>query len=352
MISIVVPAYNEERNLDLLYARLREQIEALRMHWELIIVDDGSTDGTWSVITALGGRDARVRGVRLSRNFGHQNALLAGLASARGRAVVMMDADMQHPPEVVRQLIERWQNGFQIVHAIRRDPPTVSRAKRISSKVYYRLFSYLSGVEIEPGAADFRLIDRQVLDEILKFKEEGLFLRGIVHWVGYATTSVSFDCGERHAGTSGYNLRKMMKLAWNGVSSFSLLPLRIAMAVGLLSSTLAFLGVGYAIVGKWYDNDAIPGWASTVAIVSFLFSVLFLFLAVLAEYVGRIVVEVRGRPRFLVRETTRPALAATTNMISGGAINGAAISSGAMATSAADPQREPRRVRSDARRDG
>jgi polyisoprenyl-phosphate glycosyltransferase len=344
MISIVVPAYNEERNLDLLYARLREQLEALRIHWELIIVDDGSVDGTWNAITALGARDARVRGVRLSRNFGHQNALLAGLASARGRAAIMMDADMQHPPEIVAQLVDQWQKGFQIVHAVRRDAPTVSLLKRVTSRLYYRLFSYLSGVEIAPGSADFRLVDRQVLDEVLKFREEGLFLRGIVHWVGYATTSVTFDCCERHAGRSGYSVRKMMKLAWNGVSSFSLLPLRLAMAIGLLSSTLAFLGVGYAIIGKWYDNDAIPGWASTVAIVSFLFSVLFLFLAVLAEYIGRIVVEVRGRPRFLVRETTRPALAATTNTLSIGAM---------AATSAGDSSpREPRRARSDARPGG
>jgi hypothetical protein len=218
------------------------------------------------------------------------------------------------------------------VHAIRRDPPNVSRFKRITSKLYYRMFSYLSGVEIEPGAADFRLIDRQVLDEILKFKEEGMFLRGIVHWVGYATTSVTFDCRERHAGKSGYNLRKMLTLAWHGVSSFSLVPLRIAMAIGLLSSTLAFLGVGYAILGKWLDSEAIPGWASTVTIVSFLFGVLFVFLAVLAEYIGRIMVEVRGRPRFLVRETTRRALTAAT-------------------TVASEEAREPRRARSDARID-
>lgn len=333
MISIVVPAYNEERNLEVLYTRLREQLEALRMHWELIVVDDGSADGTWNTVAAVSGRDPRVRGVRLSRNFGHQNALLAGLASARGRAVVMMDADLQHPPEVVPQLVKEWQAGFQIVHAIRRDPPSVSLFKRITSKVYYRLFSYLSGVEIEPGAADFRLVDRQVLDEILKFKEEGMFLRGIVHWVGYATTSVSFDCRERHAGKSGYSLSKMITLAWHGVSSFSLVPLRIAMAIGLLSSTLAFLGVAYAIIGKWYDKEAIPGWASTVAIVSFLFGVLFVFLAVLAEYIGRIMVEVRGRPRFLVRETTRAALAAT-----------------ATATATGDTT-QPRRARPDARID-
>jgi dolichol-phosphate mannosyltransferase len=326
MISIVVPAYNEERNLEVLYTRLREQLEALRQHWELVVVDDGSADGTWDAITELSGRDARVRGVRLSRNFGHQNALLAGLAAARGRAVITMDADLQHPPEIVTQLVERWNDGYQIVHAIRRDPPSVSLFKRLTSAIYYRLFSYLSGVEIEPGAADFRLLDRQVLDEILKFKEEGMFLRGIVHWVGYSTTSVSFDCCERHAGTSGYSLRKMITLAWHGVSSFSLVPLRIAMALGLGASTLAFVGVGYAIIGKWLDNEAVPGWASTVAIVSFLFGLLFVFLAVLAEYIGRITVEVRGRPRFLVRETTRTAVQAAEST--------------------------PRRMRSDGRTDG
>jgi dolichol-phosphate mannosyltransferase len=310
MISIVVPAYNEERNLDVLYARLLGQLDKLRMHWELVIVDDGSPDGTWNTIMRLSERDSRVRGVRLSRNFGHQNALLAGLAAARGKAVISMDADLQHPPEVVPQLVERWQDGYQIVHALRRDPPSVPFLKRLTSRLYYRLFSYLSGVEIQPGAADFRLIDRQVLDEILKFKEEGMFLRGIVHWVGYATTSVMFDCSKRHAGRSSYNLRKMLTLAWHGVSSFSLVPLRIAMSIGLLSSMVAFLGVLYAIIGKWLDKEAIPGWASTVAIVSFLFAMLFVFLAVLAEYVGRIVVEVRGRPRFLVRETTRAVRAA------------------------------------------
>ena len=252
----------------------------------------------------------RVRGVRLSRNFGHQSALMAGLAAARGRAVIMMDADLQHPPALLPQLIRKWREGFQVVHAVRRDPPNLSWFKRTTSRLYYRLFTFMSGVEIEPGSADFCLLDRQVVDEVLKFEEEGLFLRGLVHWVGYATASVPFECGERHAGTSKYNLRKMLTLGWHGVSSFSLVPLRIGIAIGLLSSTLAFLGIGYAIVGWWVDDAIVPGWASSVAISSFLFGVLFVFLAVLAEYVGRIAVEVRRRPRFLVRETTRPALAA------------------------------------------
>jgi dolichol-phosphate mannosyltransferase len=312
MISIVIPAYNEERNLDVLYATVHEVLgaEAGGVDWELVVVDDGSADRTWDVINALSAADVRVRGVRLSRNFGHQSALMAGLAAARGRAVIMMDSDLQHPPSLLPQLIGKWREGFEIVHAVRRDPPNLSWFKRTTSRLYYRLFTFMSGVAIEPGSADFCLLDRKVVDEVLKFEEEGLFLRGLVHWVGYATATVPFECGQRHAGTSKYNLSKMLTLGWHGVSSFSLVPLRVGIAIGLLSSTLAFLWMAYAIVGWWVDDAIVPGWASSVAISSFLFGVLFMFLAVLAEYVGRIAVEVRRRPRFLVRETTRPALAA------------------------------------------
>jgi dolichol-phosphate mannosyltransferase len=317
MISVVIPAYNEERNLPVLYASVREVLNAAvgESEWELVVVDDGSSDGTWEAVSKLGASDVRLRGLRLSRNFGHQSALMAGLAAARGRAIITMDADLQHPPSLLPQLIRKWREGFQIVHAIRRDPPNLSWFKRTTSKLYYRVFAFMSGVEIEPGSADFRLLDRQVVDELLKFEEEGLFLRGLVHWVGYSTASIPFECGERHAGASKYGLRKMLTLGWHGVSSFSLVPLRVGIAVGLLSSMFAFVGVGLAIVGWWVDQDEIvPGWASSVAISSFLFGVLFAFLAVLAEYVGRIAVEVRRRPRFLVRETTRPSLAAAERL--------------------------------------
>jgi polyisoprenyl-phosphate glycosyltransferase len=322
MISIVVPAYNEERNLDVLHRRVSEIMDGAvgRDDWELVFVDDGSSDGTWQAIDALNKSDGRVRGVRLSRNFGHQSALMAGLAAARGQAVIMMDADLQHPPELLPQLVAKWREGFQIVHAVRRDPPNLSWFKRVTSRMYYKMFVFLSGVEIEPGAADFRLLDRQVLDEILQFEEEGLFLRGIVHWVGYSTASVPFECGERYAGSSKYSLTKMLQLGWHGVSAFSLVPLRIGIVIGLISSSIAFLGVCYAILGKWLDKEAIPGWASSVAISSFLFGVLFVFLAVLAEYVGRIAVEIRRRPRFLVRETTRTAVAASDKRPRRGAV--------------------------------
>jgi dolichol-phosphate mannosyltransferase len=299
-----VPAHNEQGNLAKLHAELASALAVVPESWELIIVDDGSRDGTWGEIVALNQAFPQVRGVRLSRNFGHQNALIAGMSVAVGQAIVSMDADLQHPPDVVPLLVDAWRRGNKIVKTIRRDPPNLPFLKQMTSRLFYRLFSYLGGVEMHSGMADFRLLDRSVLEQVLAFKEEGLFLRGIVQWVGYQNETISFDCGDRFSGVSNYTLRKMVRLAWHGISSFSLVPLRIGILMGLSASTLAFVGVLYAMLIRWREGEAVAGWASSVCIISFLFAVLFLFLAVLAEYVGRILEEVRGRPRFLISDQT------------------------------------------------
>ena len=305
-LSVVIPAYNEQGNLERLYQELMSVLDSLDMDWEMVFVDDGSHDETWSQVQSLHHRDQRVRGIRLSRNFGHQNALIAGLTNASGDAVISMDADLQHPPAVIPLLTAEWRRGNKIVHTVREDNESVSGFKRLTSRLYYRLFTYLSGVEIQSGMADFRLLDRQVLQDILRFGEEGMFLRGIVQWVGYPSSTVNFRCGTRFSGSTKYTLTKMVRFAWHGISSFSLVPLRVAILIGLLASCIAFLGVIYAIVSRWLMHGTVAGWASTLAIVSFLFGILFFFLAILAEYLGRILEEVRGRPRFLVSENTGP----------------------------------------------
>jgi dolichol-phosphate mannosyltransferase len=272
------------------------------MAWEVLIVDDGSPDNTWDIIEALHSQNSQVKGLRLSRNFGHQYALLAGLANAKGDAVITMDGDLQHPVKMIPELVNEWRKGSMLVHTRRLDPPSISFFKKLTSRMYYRIFSYLSGVNIEPGMADFRLFDSQVVKDILAFKEEGLFYRGIAQWVGYSTSTITYTSQERFSGSSKYSLGKMVKLAWNGISSFSIIPLRLGILLGIITSFIAFAEIIYATAVKIFTDTAVPGWASAISILSFLFGVLFILLGILGEYVGRVLVEVRQRPRYLVSE--------------------------------------------------
>ncbi len=301
-LSVVVPAWNEDGNLERLHERLAAVLDHLGTSWELIVSDDGSTDGTWAAITRLNVLDSRVKGVRLSRNFGHQAALLAGLAHASGRAVISMDADHQHPPEVIPKLVDEWRRGAMVVHTARLDGPQQGVMKRATSRLFYRVFSWLSDATLQPGMADFRLLDRQVLDELLQFPEEGLFLRSLVQWVGFPSATIPYECDARYSGETKYSLRRMVKFAWTAVTSFSLVPLRAAVVTGVFTSGVAFIAIIYAVGAKVFGFYTVPGWASILSILSFLFGVLFIFLGIIGEYIGRILIEVKHRPRFLVRE--------------------------------------------------
>ena len=300
MLSIIIPVYNEAGNLERLTRELRDTLENFELDWEILFVDDGSSDNTWAIIEARHMADDRVKGLRLSRNFGHQYALLAGLANGTGDALITMDGDMQHPVAIIPELVNEWRHGSMIVHTKRIDPPSLPFFKKLTSRLYYRIFSYLSGVKIENGMADFRLLDREVVREILTFSEEGLFFRGIAQWVGYRSSTVPFTSNARFSGASKYNLKKMFRLAWNGITSFSIVPLRLGIFLGFITSLIAFAEIIYAVTVKIFTDSAVPGWASAVSIISFLFGVLFILLGIVGEYIGRILVEVRKRPRYII----------------------------------------------------
>ena len=303
LLSVIVPAFNEADNIPLLHEQISAVLHGhLPNQWELIFIDDGSRDPTWAAICRVAEKNAHVKGVRLSRNFGHQYAIWAGLEMAEGQAVVMMDCDLQHPVELIPRLIEKWREGFLVVKTLREEDQELGWFKRWSSRTFYRVFSYLSGVDLKPGLADFRLLDRRAVKELLRFNEEGLFLRGLTEWIGFSACAIPYQPGKRVHGHSQYGLKRMLRLGWGGVSSFSIMPLRIGILIGLIGSLFSALGILYSFFGRFIGKGVVPGWASTLMVISLLFFLLFIYLGVLGEYIGRMVVEVRRRPRFIVSE--------------------------------------------------
>jgi dolichol-phosphate mannosyltransferase len=305
LLSIVVPARNEEECLPLLYQALCQALDGEeRYHWELVVVDDGSTDGTAEVLESLSKEDRRVRALHLTRDFGQQAALLAGLSEARGHLVVTMDADLQQPPAIVPDMLRRYEEGYQIVHGVRRDHPRTPWFKKTSSRWFYRLFSFLSRIPMEPGMLDFKLMARPVVDTLLAMPETDFFLRGVTAWVGYKQIRLPFQAAMRPAGSTKYSTRAMVAFALRGITSFSTFPLRLASYLGLAMTVLS-LGYGSFVgVRHFFWVHPVPGYASTVVLISLLMGIQFLLIGVLGEYVGRIHVEVKRRPRFVVARRT------------------------------------------------
>jgi dolichol-phosphate mannosyltransferase len=312
LISVVVPLYNEVGNVGPLLARLHGVLSSCAPSYEIILVDDGSRDGTWKAITQLvaatapigqasGTATGTVIGCRLSRNFGHQAALLAGLNTARGDAVITMDGDLQHPPEVIPDLIAQWHAGFDIVGTQRLDGGQTSAFKRVTSRYFYRLFSALTEVDLHEGSSDFRLVDRKVLRQIIALRDNSLFLRGTVEWLGFNKTVIPYQVAERFSGQSKYNFIKMLRFAGSAVVSHSTVPLRAGVWIGIAMSLLACFEIVY-VIAMTYAGRTVPGWSSILIIQSFFFGILFILTGIMGIYMAGIYRMLQSRPNFIVAD--------------------------------------------------
>jgi dolichol-phosphate mannosyltransferase len=299
-LSIVVPLFNEQDNVEILVTTLIKELQAIGRTFEIILVDDGSSDKTWERIDA---QKAHVVGIKLSKNFGHQHALLAGLTVSRGKAIISMDGDMQHPPTFLRHLVDKHDDGYLIVNTKRNDIQVASAFKRTTSKLFYKVFSFLTDVSMEQGSSDFRLIDRVVLDELLQLKDRDLFLRGAVEWLGFKSITLEYEAAERFSGESKYPLKKMLKFAKGSIVSFSTKPLVIGIWMGLITSLLSFIELIYILI-QVIKGETVPGWASTLGIISLLFGVLFIILGIIGMYLARIHTALQNRPRFIIEKSS------------------------------------------------
>jgi polyisoprenyl-phosphate glycosyltransferase len=300
IFSFVLPVHNEAENLEELYRRLVAVIDEVGQPAEVILVDDGSIDESLEIMRGIRARDSRFKLVSLSRNFGHQAAITAGLDLALGKAVIVMDSDLQHPPEVVPLMISRWEEGFEVVNAARVDRSGETRFKRLSARAFYWLLCRLAQTEMSPNVGDFRLVDRNALDAFKSMRESTRYLRGMFSWVGFRQTTVPYDYHDRHAGKPKYNLRRMLALGVNGIVSFSHVPLEIALHLGFVVAALSFMaGIG-DIVAKLFFVDTVPGWLSIAIMVSFLGGMQLFILGVMGTYMARIYDEVKSRPLYIV----------------------------------------------------
>ena len=318
-LSVVLPVYNEERNVAAMAARLAE-IAAPFGSWELLFVDDCSTDRSLSEIKALAGRDQRIRFVAFTRNFGHQAALRAGLRYARGDAVILMDCDFEHPPELIPAMVAEWRQGAKIVVTERTSAPRqLSFLKSLSSRLFYRLLDAIGDVRIEPGSADFLLLDRTVVDTINGFETREIFLRGLVRWLGYPLAKLTFTQGVRQAGESKFTLRRMVDFAVMGIIAHSVKPLRIAIHLSLAFALIGVLLLVYSIASFLWIGHTVAGWTSVMSAIALLGAGQFLVLGIIGEYIGRLLGETRKWPVYLVAETEETNLSVSANPVRGAA---------------------------------
>jgi len=300
-LSVIVPVYNEEAVLWELYKHLDPVLEGMKISYEVILVNDGSNDNSQEIIRQIIKQNSNYKGISFSRNFGHQIALSAGLDFTLGRAVVTIDADLQDPPEVIPKLWEKWNQGFEVVCA-QRESRQDSAFKRLTAYCFYRILNKLSEVPIQLDTGDFRLLDQKVVNTLRHFKERNRFLRGLFGWTGYKQVIVPFDRQPRFAGKTHYPLMKMVKFAFDGIISFSSVPLRLATWLGIICSLIGFLGIIYVIIIRFLPIYNVSGWAAMMTAILFLGGVQLLIMGMIGEYLSRIYTEVQNRPLYIIRE--------------------------------------------------
>jgi glycosyltransferase involved in cell wall biosynthesis len=303
LLSVIGPLFNELENLPELHRRVAAVMKLLRVDWELLLVDDGSTDGSAEAIRSLARSDPHVRPIIFARNFGHQIAVTAGLDYCRGQAAVIIDADLQDPPELIPELVAKWREGYEVVYAVRSEREGETWFKRVTASAFYRLIGRITDVKIPLDVGDFRLLDRQVIDVLNSMRERHRFLRGMGAWVGFRQTGVEYKRAARKAGVTKYPFRKMLRLALNAVTGFSYLPLQLATYLGFISAGLSVIAIPVVIITRLVGHQAFFGQASTLIAVLFLGGVQLISLGILGEYIGRLYDEAKGRPLYVARET-------------------------------------------------
>ena len=302
LLSVVIPVFNEEATLDALFATVQERLGSMGISYEVVLINDGSRDRTAEMLAEMSRRDSRFRSVHFSRNFGHQAAVTAGLHFARGSAVVVMDADLQDPPELLAQMVDRWREGYHVVYAQRMKRHAEGALKRGIAFAYYRILRRLTDVDIPTNTGDFCLMDRRVVDLLNKMPERNRYLRGLRAWLGFRQTAVQFERPPRFAGEPKYTFWKSLALGVNGIVAFSKVPLRLATYLGMIAFSVSLLLTGWAVYQRLVGGDTVRGWASTVVVILLLGGVQLVMIGVVGEYLSRIYDEVKQRPMYVIGE--------------------------------------------------
>jgi len=300
--SIIIPIYNEQENIHKLYDRLKSVMNGMNVSHEFVFVNDGSRDRSMILIKELAAKDSSVHYINLSRNFGHQIAVTAGIDHVRGKAIVIIDADLQDPPELIAEMYAKMKEGFEVVYAKRKSRKGESALKKLTAKWFYRILASITSIDIPVDTGDFRLMDRKIVDVLRSMPEQQKFLRGQISWIGFNQTYVEYNRDERHGGETGYTYKKMLRFALDGITSFSNLPLKFATAAGFVVSGITFIVILYALYARFISKDFVPGWTSLILAVLFIGGVQLITIGIIGEYISRLSANVRNRPLYIMGE--------------------------------------------------